>query len=80
MATEKKGRATPRKSVRSVDFVKAWAMNPSIASIAEALDLSESGVKSRAKLYRKKGVKLPEREGEGGGRFDVASLNAMLES
>jgi len=73
-------RKVGRVTVRSADFVKGWRLNPTIKQIAEALGMSEGDVKARGKLYRKKGVKLPDREGEtGAGRFDVAYLNTLLE-
>ena len=73
-------RKTGRNMVKSADFVKGWVLNPTVKQIAEALGMSEGDVKARAKLYRKKGVKLPDREGEAGsGRFDAAYLNTLLE-
>jgi cytochrome c-type biogenesis protein CcmH/NrfG len=60
------------------DFVRAWQAASSAAEVAGKLDLSITGVHSRAGFYRKKGVRLKYFRHRLA-PLDVDALNAIID-
>ena len=68
-----------KKRVSAEEFVMVWQNAETMVEVCEALEMKAGTAQVRASTYRKKGVKL-KKFAKGGKSFDVASLNALIDT
>ena len=67
-----------KKTVKAIDFIRAYQMSVSHKEVAKMLDMTATNVGIRANGYRKKGINLKEMPRQESNRINVEEANKLI--
>ncbi len=68
-----------KRQLKAENFVRTWQKSNSVQEVAAALGITVAWARTRARLYKNRGVTLKELDGESG-KIDLDKLKKIAET